>query len=125
MPYPTCRHVMDDGNFCQSPAMRGQHYCYFHISHRTRYAMIAQERARGERTGLYVPPLKDLGAVQLALTELCKAIAADEMDPKSARTLLSVLRTAADNLKTGQVTTGRRRRAVIVAEPRLSRKYIQ
>ena len=36
MTFVICRHTKMDGARCGSPAMRGQHYCYFHApSHRT------------------------------------------------------------------------------------------
>jgi hypothetical protein len=98
MPYPTCRHVKEDGHLCQAPAMRGQYYCYFHQSHRTRYMKMAQARARGENPPLYIPPLKDMAAVQISITQLCQAIADGAIDLKQARTLTNVLRVASDSL---------------------------
>jgi hypothetical protein len=36
MGIPICRHVKIGGGRCGSPALRGQHYCYFHAgAHRT------------------------------------------------------------------------------------------
>jgi hypothetical protein len=32
----TCDHLMEDGIYCQSPALRGRNYCYFHINIRVR-----------------------------------------------------------------------------------------
>jgi len=98
MPYQTCRHVKEDGQLCQAPALRGQHYCRFHISHRIRYMKMAQARRRGENPPFYLPPLKDMAAVQLSITQLCQAIVDGAIDLKQARTLTNVLRIASNNL---------------------------
>ncbi len=99
MPYPSCRHIKEDGHLCQSPAMHRGHYCYFHDNHRARRLRIAQARARGERIWLDLPPLDDMRAVQAAIGQIMEAIAADVIELKRARALLTALRLAANNFK--------------------------
>jgi hypothetical protein len=102
MPYPTCRHIKEDGHLCQSPAMHQSHYCYFHDNHRARRMKIAQARARGERIWLDLPPLDDMRAVQAAISQVIEAIAADVIELKRARALLTALRLAANNFKSAR-----------------------
>src|SRR5271166_1626530 len=97
--YKTCTHVHDNGHYCQSAAISGRDYCYYHLRHRGRLMRMAQNRARGERFDLHLPPLENMHAVQSALSQLAEAIAADMIDIKRARALLSVLSHAADNFK--------------------------
>ena len=43
-----CQHTKDNGVLCGSPAMRGKHYCYFHLE-----VLIRRQRmARMKRTRL-------------------------------------------------------------------------
>ncbi len=107
MPYPTCRHIKEDGRLCQSPAMRREHYCYYHAGHRARRMKLAQARSRGERVWLDLPPLEDMQAVQTALSQVIEAIAARVIDRRDARLLLTALRLASNNFKTVQAWTGR------------------
>jgi len=116
MPYQTCRHVKEDGHLCQSPAVRGEHFCHFHQSHRTAAIAIAQARVRGEHPGLYLPPLKDPWAVQYALSDLLNALGAGEIDHKRANIILRVLRTASDNFKNGNIQPARPRPALIAPD---------
>jgi hypothetical protein len=87
--------------------MRREHYCYFHYNHRVRRMKIAQARARGERVWLDLPPLEDMRAVQSAISQVIEAIAADVIELKRARALLTALRLAAYNFKTAQAWSDR------------------
>ena len=107
MPYPTCRHIKDDGHLCQSPAMRREHYCYFHYHHRVRRMKLAQVRAEGGRVWLDLPPLEDMRAVQSAVSQVVEAIAAGLIELKRARILLTALRLAASNFKAAQAWSDR------------------
>jgi len=109
MSYGTCRHIKEDGHLCQSPAMRREHYCYFHYHHRVRRMKMAQARARGEHVCLDLPPLEDMRAVQAAISQVVEAIAAGVIELKRARALLTALRLAAHNFKTAQAWSGRSR----------------
>jgi hypothetical protein len=45
MPYRTCDHLMEDGVYCNSPALRGQRFCYFHLDPDARRLKVAWTRA--------------------------------------------------------------------------------
>ncbi len=106
MPYPTCRHIKEDGHICQSPAIHRSHYCYFHDNHRARRMKIAQARARGERIWIDLPPLEDMCAVQSAVAQVAEAIAAGVIELKRARALMTALRLAANNFRTVKAWRG-------------------
>ena len=51
-----CQHTKDNGEGCGSPAMRGKHYCYFHlevVSRRRRLARMARTRQLLAEAKLY------------------------------------------------------------------------
>ena len=99
MPYPTCRHVKQDGYLCQSPALKHRDYCYYHADVRARRMAMAQARSRGEQWWLRLPPLEDMRAVQSAIAQVVEAVAADLIPLKRARVLLTGLRLAATNFR--------------------------
>jgi hypothetical protein len=41
MSVPTCDHLKEDGVFCNSPALHGRKYCYFHLNLRARRLNLA------------------------------------------------------------------------------------
>ena len=99
MTYKTCTHVHDNGHYCQSAAVAGRDFCCYHLRHRGRLMRMAQYRARNERFDLRLPPLENMHAVQSALSQILEALAADMIELKRARAMLTVLRQAADNFK--------------------------
>ena len=44
----TCHHLMEDGVYCDSPALRGQNFCYFHLNVLGRHLKMSRALARGE-----------------------------------------------------------------------------
>ena len=84
MPVKTCEHVKVNGSICDSPALRGRHFCYYHL------------RSRVERPA--IPILEDGASVQFAITEVLRAVAAHRIDVREAGILLYGLQTAAANL---------------------------
>ncbi len=155
--YPECRYVRPSGGTCNSPALKGSYWCYFHarihqrqaIRHNRRRAdgrFIAllpsttnsssrPEPSRASETGeaegsafplgtvdygtypvaechpepsegpavhsasLELPPLIDNSSIQLALTDILQALAANEIDPKRAGLLLYGLQVASANVQ--------------------------
>src|SRR5271157_3145480 len=69
MPYATCDHLMEDGLFCSSPALRNQRFCYFHLNVRARRVQMARSRRNGESCRLHLPILDNMHAVQVALQQ--------------------------------------------------------
>jgi hypothetical protein len=93
----TCKHFMESGAFCQSPAAGKSAYCRAHKQLRVRLARMA--RARREAGVLKLPPAVDLQAVQTSLERIRIALALDRIDPVKARLLRWAMRQAASNLR--------------------------
>src|SRR5579884_3758857 len=90
--YNECRHILTNGNRCQSPALRHHDFCYFHSVHRAQPPVEAT-------FDLNLPPLEDPDAIQLALSQLAQALAANKIDIRRARALAMVLRIASANFR--------------------------
>ena len=97
--YRYCQHIHDNGDHCGSAALTGRDYCRYHLRYRGRLMRMAQARARNQPFDLILPPLENMHAVQSALTKVVEAVAADMIDLKHARIILTALRQAAQNLK--------------------------
>ena len=84
---PRCQYIKVDGRRCGSPSLKTKRWCYFHYEvNRPTY-------------NLDIPPLEDGDAVQLALTDLARAVADSRVDLKQAALLAYILQTASANLK--------------------------
>ena len=116
MSYRTCDHLMEDGVFCSSPALRNQRFCYFHLDLRARRVQMAQARRKGESCRLRLPILDNMHAVQAALQQVGDALADDRIDIRRANALLYMLQQAAANLNNTRTWEGRRPQ-VELAEP--------
>ena len=99
MPYKTCRHLMENGNSCQSPALSKRDYCYFHIEFRARRLKMARARARSEQWWLDLPCIEDMRSCEAATSRVIEGMAAQVIDPARGKALLSGLRLAASNFK--------------------------
>ena len=86
--YQECRFIKGNGLKCQSPAMRGSQFCYFHG--RTR---IYVPRPRS-REPLQLPALQNRASIHAALNEVFQALASGNLDPKRAGNLLQALQMA-------------------------------
>jgi hypothetical protein len=69
----TCDHLKEDGIYCDSPALRGQNFCYYHLNVRGRRLQMARARRRGEACRLQLPVLDDMHAVQASLMQVLDA----------------------------------------------------
>ena len=98
MSFATCDHLKEDGVYCDSPALRGQNFCYFHLDIRARRMQAAQARRRGEACRLHFPVLEDMHAVQVSLTLVLDALADDRIDHKRAGLMLYTLQLASTSL---------------------------
>ena len=94
-----CRHIKEDGVFCQTPALHGRDYCHFHLRALGRRMRMARERARHETHRLVLPLLEDMNAVQVALMHVLDALAAGQLEEKRAGLLLYGLQQASANLR--------------------------
>ena len=114
-----CRHIKTNGHRCQSPAITGSVFCYFHRNLRRGHGAASTAKAAPLRpeTVQYLlqngqnpaqlatspaysfPPLEDAESVQLAISRLFAAIAAGQIDPVQARSLLYALQIASCNVR--------------------------
>src|ERR1017187_10382001 len=86
MQFETCRHVKEDGAYCGSPALRERKYCYYHLMQRGRRLRRALRDNLPYR--LEIQSLDNLYAVRAALTDIAQALAAGQLDPRTAGKLL-------------------------------------
>jgi len=114
-----CRHIKTNGHRCQSPAITGSVFCYFHRNLRRGHQAACTAKAAPLRpeTVQYLlengqnpaqlatspaysfPPLEDAESIQLAISRLFAAIAAGQIDPVQARSLLYALQIASCNVR--------------------------
>ena len=111
-----CRHIKTNGHRCQSPAITGSVFCYFHRNLRRGHDAACTAKAAPLRPEtvqyllengqtfspspvLHFPPLEDAESVQLAISRLFAAIAASQIDPVQARSLLYALQIASCNVR--------------------------
>jgi hypothetical protein len=55
MSFRTCDHVKEDGVSCDSAALSGKNFCYFHLNVRGRRLKMARALARGEACRIHLP----------------------------------------------------------------------
>src|SRR5271168_2652014 len=98
--YQECRHIFTSGKKCQSPALKEQPFCYFHSNTRkqprpanTPYDPYIDPKD----TTLDLPSLEEADAIQLALSDVILALAANRIDPRRARILIYGLQVASQN----------------------------
>ena len=89
----SCHHIQPNGRFCQSPALRDDHFCYFHRSSRER--LKRQQRNARYQVPLELPVLEDAATIQLAIGDVLNALLLNRIDRKTASTLLYGLQMAA------------------------------
>ena len=89
----SCHHIQPNGRFCQSPALRDDHFCYFHRAARER--LKRQQRNARYQVPLELPVLEDAATIQLAIGDVLNALLLNRIDRKTASTLLYGLQMAA------------------------------
>jgi hypothetical protein len=98
--YNECRHIFTSGRKCQSPALTDQSFCYFHSNTRRRPSPQNQPYdpyTEPNESALNLPPLEEADAIQLALSDVILALAANRIDPRRARILIYGLQVASQN----------------------------
>jgi hypothetical protein len=95
---PRCQHLKINGTQCGSPALRRNHYCYFHKNWQETRIVLNANRARRARATLDLPVLEDANSVQVALMQVMRLILGGQLDSKTAGLLLYALQTASSNL---------------------------
>ena len=90
MIYTTCRHIKPNGLRCESPALKGGHFCYYHSKV---HSLGAEPDAKYRP--LQLPTPEDPAAIQLSVTRISEAVISGRLDLKKAASLLSGLKIAA------------------------------
>jgi hypothetical protein len=93
----TCKHILENGDFCQAAAMNGRTCCRAHVHLRTRLGKIA--RASRRSVVVKLPPLTNLASVQDGMEKVRIALAEGRLDDGHARLLRYALRQIAANLR--------------------------
>jgi hypothetical protein len=94
-----CRHIKEDGTFCQSPALRERDFCWSHLRIRGQRMRMARERMQRRGHRVMLPVLEDLHSVQVGLQRVGDALAAGVLEERRAWPLLFVLQQAGKNLR--------------------------
>ena len=93
--YQECRHIKANGLKCQSPAMRGSPFCYFHA--RVKVYVPARKPSAG--APLELPPLDSWSNIHAALHAVLDALANSRMKPSAAGKLLYAIQLAQRSLE--------------------------
>lgn len=86
MPYPLCSFTKPDGIPCGSPALRGKPLCYYH--HRD------DLRQRRAAAAVGKPALHSLRGIQMAITDIVRALGAGTITTRVAGARLYALQQA-------------------------------
>jgi hypothetical protein len=97
-----CRHIRPTGARCGSPSLRNEHFCYFHHTTRRPPAAPVTDpellHAGPTHATFELPSLEDRPSIHLAIQEVARRIALNQLDPRRAALLLYALRIASANL---------------------------
>jgi hypothetical protein len=96
--YKECRHVMPSGLHCQSPAMRGSVFCYFHGR-----APRPARPVRSLEINLDLPPIIGPGEIVGAVGEIIQALAANRISTRRAGILLQGVQMASSQILPGLI----------------------
>jgi len=119
--YPTCNFIKTNGTVCESPAMKDRELCYYHGRDKTRIENFQQ--ARGLKSDDYmnghpalqaslnpeimesldIPALDDAVSIQVALTNILRAVCYEHISEKRAGLALYALQVAVSNLSNLQL----------------------
>ena len=120
--YESCRHVKPDGAYCGSPALRERKYCYYHLMQRGRRLRRARALRDNLPYRLEIQSLDNLYAVRAALTDIAQALAAGQLDPRTAGKLLyAIQQVSATNRRIEQMEAA----AAASAQPHADNSRVQ
>ncbi|HEY1210258.1 MAG TPA: hypothetical protein VGE85_12875 [Terracidiphilus sp.] len=88
-----CRHIKTDGFKCQSPAMRGSDFCYFH----SRVQTMTKVK-NSVRNDIKLPLLVDSASIQAAISQIAAASLSSRLDARHTGLLLYALQIASQNI---------------------------
>ena len=110
MSYATCDHLKEDGVYCQSPALLGHNFSYFHLNVRARRVQMARS-AGAAKAAASSFPCRQHACVLLSLQQVAEALADDRIDSKRAGLLLYTLQQTATALNSTPEWKGERPQA--------------
>jgi hypothetical protein len=115
-----CGRTKNGGGKCESPALKGKSFCYYHDPSRQRRA-----RAVKVRYFLELPLIEHRGAIRAAIAETIQALANHEIDCEHGGRLLYALQLAGSGKKQGTspVRQASPRYLKITRAPGLTRLY--
>jgi len=91
--YQLCRHIKTNGLRCQSPALSGSAYCYFH----SRAHTMAKAKT-SEWDDIKLPMLDDSASIQVAISQIVAAFLSSRIDARRTGLLLYALQIASQNI---------------------------
>jgi hypothetical protein len=126
--YPICEHILAGGRQCGSPALRGEHFCFYHHNVQRRVPqvnfMMYLTDPQPERNPNYryeMPYIEDPESLQMAFTQFLHAVTEQHVSTERGWLLLSTLHGAARNLRLLERATARREK-IARAKQRRARK---
>ena len=108
-----CQHIKINGTQCGSPALRRNRFCYFHKRWSDQRIRLNSARARSKCAALDLPVLEDANSIQVALMQVMRLLASNQLDHKTAGLLLYALQTASVNLRNTDFEPRMKTRVVI------------
>jgi hypothetical protein len=88
-----CRHIKTNGHRCQSPALSGTAYCYFHARVHT------MSNAKSPNwDDIKLPLLEDSGSIQVAISQVADAFLRTRIDARRTGLLLYAIQIASQNI---------------------------
>jgi hypothetical protein len=98
--YNECRHIFTCGKKCKRAALANHDFCFYHANTRKRHKPGTESwHLTQSDYALQLPVLDDPHAIQLAISDITLALAANLLDYRRARTLIYALQVASQNLR--------------------------
>ena len=94
--YPTCNHILPNGNRCRAAALRHEQFCLYH--HPTRRPPSRKSNPKPVPLSFGLPALNTATAIQIALSDVACRVANNTLDLHRANLILGVLQIARTNL---------------------------
>jgi len=91
--YDLCRHIKTNGKRCQSPALSGSVFCYFH----SRVHTIAKTKSTIS-DNINLPLLEDPASIQVAISQIVSGLLSSRLDARRTGLLLYAIQIASQNI---------------------------
>ena len=91
--FQLCRHIKTNGHRCQSAALSGSAYCYFH----SRVHTMAKAKST-VFDDIKLPMLEDSASIQVAISQIVAALLSSRIDARRTGLLLYALQIASQNI---------------------------